>query len=66
VIDNEEVAVYGVVTTDYEDVPKIIEAVPWTVGTCDVVGGSGAVTEGVVALEGMACNCLKGGTLEVA
>jgi hypothetical protein len=47
-----------------EDVFSIVEAS--AVRTCGVIGGSGAVTKGVVSLEGVPCDDLKCGTLKSA
>jgi hypothetical protein len=40
--------------------------IPTAVGACGVIGGGGAVAEGVVALEGVAGDYLECGALEAA
>jgi hypothetical protein len=63
-VDEEASPVMCEVATVMEDVPEIVEAA--AVRACGVIRGSGMMAEGIIALEGVSCDYLKGGALEAS
>jgi hypothetical protein len=56
--------VYGICAAPEEDVVGVIEVA--AVGASGVIGGSGAVAEGIIPLKRVARDNLEGGALEAA